>query len=151
MIDNDIPQQTVLYYSKGYSIFKHILGLCLIGSAIGALLMSKKYNVFLILGALLFIVLGVFNFIKGLRQFIDKRAQVIIDNNGIKTVNTKFYEWSYIKNDEVIAEGQGRFTTFYLVYDYPEGTEKLLINDYPIDQPTLIKLLRTYRGRYNKK
>ena len=83
------------------------------------------------------------------KEATNTEPQIIINQKGIKTISTKFYSWEQIKNEEVIIENSGKHTHFYLIYDFPNGTEKLLIDDYETKHLDLEKLLRTYRGRNN--
>lgn len=88
---------------------------------------------------------------KKYKMVTNTAPQIILNNKGIKTISTDFYEWSAIENEEVISEGSGDSTRFYLIYDHPDGAEYLQIDDYNTNQKSLNKLLMLYRGRSKKK
>ena len=80
---------------------------------------------------------------------LDFNPQLIIDETGIKTKTTTFQYWNDIKNEEIIVEGYGKSRTFYLIYEYPNGFEKLNIDAFNKTPKQLENLIRTYRIRNN--
>jgi hypothetical protein len=97
--------------------------------------------------ASLLTITGAFFGYREFRQATNDEPQIILSDKGIRTVSTPFYAWKDIRNEEVIREGSGKSTHFYLTYGHPEGLEKLQIDDYNTDQRALNKLLMLYRGR----
>lgn len=81
----------------------------------------------------------------------NKEPQIIINDKGIKTITTDFYNWKEIENEEVITEGIGKHTHYYLTYNYPNGEEHLQIDDYNTNKRKLNKLLILYRERSKTK
>jgi hypothetical protein len=140
--DPSISEQTIIYYSKIKNLFQTLLGFC--GIAIGIYLSSDSKN---IVFGILILVLGIYLCYKEFKEAFNTTPQIILDDKGIETVNAKFYNWENIKNEEVIRDGFGKNTHYYLVYDYPNGKEYLKIDDYNTNMKILNKLLILYRGR----
>lgn len=144
--DLNVSDETIIYYSrsKNYTQMAIMIGCLVLG--IYFLLMSNSY----IVGTILTII-GVYFGNKEYKEATNKEPQIIINEKGIKTISTDFYSWNEIKNENVIFEGSGKHPSFYLIYDYPFGSEKLKINDYDTDLSSLNKLLIVYRGRSKMK
>jgi ABC-type multidrug transport system fused ATPase/permease subunit len=140
--DPSISKQTIIFYSKIKNLFQMLLGFFCI--AIGIYLLYDSKN---IIFGILILVLGIYISYKDFREAFNTTPQIILDDNGIETVNTKFYNWENIKNEEVIRDGYGKHTHYYLVYDYPNGKEYLKIDDYNTNMKKLNKLLILYKGR----
>jgi len=144
--DLNVSDETIIYYSrsKNYTQMAIMIGCLVFG--IYFLLMSNSY----IVGTILTII-GAYFGNKEYKEAKNKEPQIIINEKGIKTISTDFYSWNEIKNENVIFEGSGKHPSFYLIYDYPFGSEKLKINDYDTDLSSLNKLLIVYRGRSKMK
>ena len=143
--DRSLPQKTIVYFSKAKNTFELVIMLVCLG--IGIFLVAERESY--IIGTLLILVGGYLS-IKELKQVLNSKPQIVLDNRGIKTSATEFKKWTEIKNEEVIMQGSGKTAEFYLVYDYLGGFEKLSIDDYNISPKKLENLLRTYRIRSNK-
>ena len=144
--DLTVANETVIYYSKGKNFVEMAVMLGCLGVGIYLLLKTDSY----ILGSIFSIVGAYFGF-KEYKEATNTEPQIIINDKGIKTISTDFYNWNDIENEEVISEGSGKHTHYYLTYDYPDGAEHLQIDDYDTDQNSLNKLLILYRGRSMKK
>ncbi|MGV3559794.1 hypothetical protein [Larkinella arboricola] len=144
--DLTVSNETVIYYSKGKNFVEMVVMLGCLGIGIYLLLKTDNY----IIGSILSIVGGYFSY-KKYKEATNIEPQIIINDKGIKTISTDFYSWKEIKNEEVVSEGSGKHTHYYLTYDYPDGAEHLQIDDYDTDIRNLNKLLILYRGRSNKK
>jgi hypothetical protein len=143
--DLSIPNETIIYYSKEGNYIEMVTMLFVLGFGIYLLIQTDNY----IIGTI-FSVLGAYFSFNEYRQATDTNPQIIINDKGIWTISTEFYEWSDIENEEVISKLAGKHTTYYLIYDHPDGAEYLNIDDFETDQRSLNKLLIVYRGR-NKK
>jgi len=143
--DLEIPDETIIYYSKGKNLFEMLLFLgCLL---LGLYLIKKETYIF---GTILSVVGAYFGY-REYKQVTNKEPQIIINDKGISTISTEFYSWELIFNEDVIGEGRGENTRYYLVYGHPLGAEHLEIEDYDTDSRSLSKLLGLYRGRYDMK
>lgn len=96
-------------------------------------------------------VFGAYLGFKEYKQATNKEPQITINDKGISTISTGFYSWEFIFNADVVAEGSGKNTRYYLVYDHPHGSEHLEIEDYDTDARSLSKLLGVYRGRWEER
>lgn len=144
--DLTIPIETIIYYSKRKNFVDMAIMLCCLGVGIYLLVKTDGY----IIGSILSILGAYFGF-KEYKEATDTEPQIIINNEGIKTISTDFYQWTEIKNEEVISESSGKHVHYYLIYNHPDGAIHLRINDYETDQKSLNKLLILYRGRSKKR
>lgn len=144
--DLTVDNETVIYYSKGKNLVEMVIMLGCLGVGIYLLLKTDSY----IIGAILSIVGAYFGY-KEYKEATNTEPQIIINDKGIKTISTDFYSWNDIENEEVISEGSGKHTHYYLTYEFPDGTEHLQIDDYDTNLRNLNKLLILYRGRSKKK
>ncbi|TRX30150.1 hypothetical protein FNW52_20410 [Flavobacterium sp. ZT3R18] len=142
--DLSIPKETIIYFAKMKNYIE--MGIMLIGVFGGIFLFTKSENQYWGIG--LIIVCGYLAYLE-FREATNTEPQIIINQKGIKTISTKFYNWESIENEEVIMENSGKYSHFYLTYDFPNGTEKIMIDDYGTEHYDLQKLLKTYRGRNN--
>lgn len=143
--DLTIPSETIIYYSKS----KSLIGLAIMGATlvfgIYVVMGTDRY----ILGAIVAII-GAFASIRSFKMASNTEPQIIISNKGIETISTRFFPWDEIWNEEVVMEGSGSDSRYYLIYDHPEGSVHLHIDDYDTDQRKLNNLLILYRGRSEK-
>ena len=140
--DSEIPTQTYINHPKT-NIIVVIVILFFIIIGIWMLIESE------ISGAICLISIGLcvtYIHFKGTVYF-NKKPQILINNEGIKTINTKFFNWNQIQNEAVVADGNGENARIYLIYEHPEGNEKFEITKLDIDQIKLEKLINIYKGR----
>lgn len=147
MDDYDVPAETIIYYSKSKNFGELIFMLVLMG---GGLYLALKTDSHLIGGGIaIFALVMAF---KEFREATNNEPQIILNDKGIQTIKTEFKTWSEISDEEVVVESSGKNTTCQLVYYYDDYERaELLIDDYNTNQRDLEKLLRVYRGRYEKK
>ena len=144
--DLTIPNETIIYYSKGKNLVEMAVMLCCSGIGVYLLVKTDSY----IIGSVFSVVGAYFGF-KEYKEATNTESQITINSKGIKTISTDFYNWNDIENEEVISEGSGKHMHNYLIYDHPDGAEHLQIDDYDTDQRSLNRLLILYRGRSKKK
>ncbi|NII26956.1 hypothetical protein HB364_17835 [Pseudoflavitalea sp. X16] len=144
--DLAIPAETIIGYSKGKNYFQMAIMLVILGGGVFLIVSTGNY----IVGAIA-VVIGAWLSYKEYRQATNTKPQIIVNDKGIQTISTPFYEWKDITNEEAIGQRSGKHTYYYLIYDYPGGSAKLQIDDYETDQRSLNNLLSLYRGRYQKK
>ena len=143
--DNEIPTETIISFSKNGRSLIMYSGL---GSlALISLTLSILFNIYGIILSILF-VLFIYLFTK---NKIKAQWQITLNENGIQTLNTNFYEWNKVKNEIVTEEGSSKYREYYLTYEHPKGIEKLKIDITEISNIRLEKLMRIYRGRYENK
>lgn len=144
--DLTIQNETIIYYSKGGNFVEMFFMLVLLGFGIYLLVKTDSY----ILGSVL-TLLGAYLSFKEYKEATNTEPQIILNEKGIKTISTDFYSWNEVENEEVISQGSGKHTHYYLTYDHPDGAEHLQIDDYETNQRDLNKLLILYRGRSKNK
>jgi len=144
--DLTIPNETIIFYSKGKNLVEMIIMLGCVAIGIYLLVKTDSY----ILGSIMSIIGAYFGF-KEFKEATNTEPQIILNDKGIKTISTEFYSWNDIKNEEVICEGSGNRARYYLTYDYSNGSERLQIDNYDTNIKKLNKLLILYRGRHKKK
>ncbi|WP_314242998.1 hypothetical protein [Empedobacter tilapiae] len=143
--DLTVADETIIYYSKSKNFVEMAIMLGCLGVGIYSILIGKSY----IVGSILSII-GVFFGYKKYKDATNTEPQIIINERGIKTRSTDFYSWNEIENEDVISKGSGKNIRYYLIYNYPDGSERLLIDNYDIDIKSLNQLLILYRGRSKK-
>ncbi len=143
--DNEIPTETIISFSKNGRSLIMYSGL---GSlALISLTLSILFNIYGIIISILFVIF-IYLFTK---NKIKAQWQITLNENGIQTLNTNFYEWNKVKNEIVTEEGSSKYREYYLTYEHPTGIEKLRIDITEISNIRLEKLMRIYRGRYENK
>jgi hypothetical protein len=143
--DPSVPNETIIYYAKGKNFFEMAIMLVMMGGGIFMLVRTDNYIVGSIMAAV-----GAFLGYREFREATNTNPQIILNEQGIQTIDTPFYKWSEITDEEAISERSGKHTRHYLIYQYPGGQEKLSIDDYETNQKALNKLLILYRGRSQK-
>ncbi|UTA66810.1 hypothetical protein [Emticicia sp. 21SJ11W-3] len=144
--DLTIPNETIIYYSKSKNYLQMILMLLCSAGGVYVLLKTDSY----IIGSVMLLGGAYYSF-REYKEATNTEPQIILNEEGIRTVSTEFYSWQQISNEEVVSEGSGKKSHFYLVYDHPNGSEHLQIEDFDTDAKSLNQLLVLYRGRSNKK
>jgi hypothetical protein len=118
--DLTIQTETIIYYSKGRNYLEMIFMLLLVGVGIYLLVKTDSY----ILGLVL-TLLGAYQSFKEYKEATNTEPQIILNEKGIKTINTDFYSWNEIENEEVVSQVLGKNTNHFLTYDHPDGAEYL--------------------------
>jgi hypothetical protein len=140
--DINVPEETIIYYSKVNQYLEMMGGLVISGCGIALLNIGNEIIGFCILGG------GIFWAYKAYDKANDKNPQIILNEEGIQTASTKFWGWKNIKNEETVMVCSGKRTRFFLTYSHPAGEEKLEISEYATNYKALNNLLIVYRSRY---
>ncbi|MDJ1498417.1 hypothetical protein QNI19_36115 [Cytophagaceae bacterium DM2B3-1] len=143
--DPSVPHETIIYYAKGKNFIEMAFMLLLM---VGGIFLEVRTDTYII-GSLMAVV-GAFLSYRKFREATNTTPQIILNEQGIQTIDTPFYKWSEITDEEAISEGTGNNIRYYLIYQYSGGHEKLSIDDYDINPKSLNKLLILYRGRSQK-
>ncbi len=139
--DIDIPNETIISFETNGSAKTMYYGLgSLIIVNIILLLLLNIYGVIL---SIVFLIVVYRKY----KNTIKIEDQIILNNDGIQTINTNFFRWSQIKNEQVISEGPSSHKKYFLMYEHPLGIEKLRIELYAIDNKKLEELIKIYRNR----
>ncbi len=143
--DPSIPQETAIYYSKSAILVQCIVLLLCLGLGI-YLFIIKQY-----IGAVLLCAFAGYFIYTEYKKAMNKDAQIILNDKGIETISAGFVAWKDITDDEVVTIQAGKSSNTYLQYNYPDGSEKVNINEFDTNKKALENLLHTYRVRSEKK
>lgn len=140
--DLTVANETIIYYSKGKNYMEMAIMLGCLG--VGIYMVTKTDSQ---VPGILLSLAGAFFGYKEYKEATNTEPQIVLNDRGIQTASTAFYEWKDIENDEAISERSGKHAHGYLVYDHPDGAERLQIDDLDTDLKALNALLILYRGR----
>jgi hypothetical protein len=148
--DVDVPTKTVIYFTTTGRLLLILfyLGIGALGLqfTIGAFYPgSHKWVALISISLMAWMLYLIFIMIK---DIVDHRPQIILDNKGVETVKGGFNSWNAISNIRV-TPGSKHDVGSILRYQHPNGMVKLDIAYYSISHDMLDHLLRIYRGRYN--
>jgi hypothetical protein len=92
-----------------------------------------------------------YHYYQNYRQALKNEAQIIINEQGMQTLDTKFLTWDTIFYEEIVYKSKfGKDKAFYLEYEYEQDKESFLLkNEYNIPD-NLEYLLKIYRGRFEQ-
>lgn len=137
--DLSISKQTVINHPKT-NPFAIILILFFLILGISIIVDTKKID------AIILIIIGLYIAYIHFRNtiYFNNKPQILINENGMKTINTEFYKWNEIENENVITKDNKKY---FLVYNHPKGIEKLEITNLNTNQVKLEKLIQIYKGR----
>lgn len=142
--DYTIPPKVLICYSKGQAI-----GLAVIGIIMLCLCVYLYQSGFDIWVTMFLVATGIFMIYSGFKKSGNRHPQIILSYEGIETVDTPFYTWAQINNEDTKFVHHGKSATTYLLYDCPEGHKEIVLGDYDISLGRLEKMLIYYRARYN--
>jgi hypothetical protein len=147
--DPDVPPKTIVYYSKIKKLLWVLVFSISFFAGLGMIYVGQ-YTSNYIFGAILILFGGTFIFIYT-RDAFNQTPQIILDNEGLSTVNTPFYKWQAITDEKIIVRGSGKTRTVYLTYKCPMGSQELKIDDFTVWSGQLERLIRVYRARSDKR
>ncbi len=140
--DPNVPSETIIYYSKRKNYYEMVIMLGCLAFGIYLITQSDRFAS----GIFLILIGGYFAY-REYKKAATTTPQVIINERGIQTISTGFFEWSQIEEEDVEAQGFSKNASRYLAYKHPEGFVRLLIDDLDIDHKELKRLLNIYRAR----
>jgi len=146
--DYSIPVQTEIHYSKKKGIIDLVWIIPIFGFGVYYLISNGITSLigYLILAMpLLYLYLDY-------KIISNRKSQIILNNEGMGTVNVPLYKWTEIHDEKTLTEfAGGKYSRSYLVYIYPNGNEKLQIDNFDIQPKELEHLMDIYRGRSEQK
>ena len=149
--DTTIPDKTIIFFAKKKGYYTILFNILLLSLGIYLLTLSITF----IIPGLFLILATIFLSYKIYKNAQNISAQIILCNDGIETAATQFYNWIDIKNESIFKDHEGGLhagggiNLYYLVYDHPLGSEKVLISDLDTTPQLMTALLAIYRGRSN--
>ncbi|HMG82021.1 MAG TPA: hypothetical protein VK559_03220 [Ferruginibacter sp.] len=142
--DLTVPDETVVYFSKKQALFGALLGVGMV--ALGIFLFKGNE-----ITAVILFGVGLFTMYNQYKEYKNTDPQVTLNNEGIESAGTSFFNWKDISDEDVDVVSSGKSSTSYLVYYCPSGNVRLNISDFTTSTSELRHLLDVYRGRANKK
>ncbi|HEX8021874.1 hypothetical protein [Mucilaginibacter sp.] len=146
--DHTVANEVRVYFSKrkNYLVAGAAAGG---GLAIGIAVILNNPQQYIFVTMLL-IAAGLIAF-TSLKKALNTTPRIIISDKGIETVNTPFYEWKDIYQEEVFTEQADRAIITYFTYASPNGYEKLAIgNDLTHSAQQIESALKLFRSRSDK-
>jgi hypothetical protein len=144
--DTRVPFETRIYYDKRKlsADLAWLLPSLIIAGLMGLLLGATPILFFLL-------AFAGYAIYKTNAKATNREPQIILNERGMQTATTPFFEWRNISNDEAIVTPTARSRSIELKYDHPNGSERFSIIGMDITWKELNKLLILYRGRYDEK
>ncbi|WP_285055352.1 hypothetical protein [Pedobacter ginsengisoli] len=139
--DLSVPAETIIFYARVKNFFQMIMMLAGVAGGVYFLKEGDYYIGVILSAGAAFLAYNEF------KEATNATPQIILNDEGIQTISTPFYKWEQIRNEEAVTEEYSKRSRDYLIYDHPEGSEHLLLDEYKIDKRSLNKLLILYRGR----
>lgn len=140
--DLSVPQETRVYISKMQKRLEFGLGVLVLAVGLFFCVLREDY----VMGSF-FVLVGLLITYIGYRGMINRKPQIIINENGIQTASAPFTDWREVYNEEAYTDASGKNSRNYLSYNCPSGLVKIEISDLDIARKTLSHLLIVYRGR----
>lgn len=150
--DPEVPEETVIRFSRwkqGISIF---LTLLIIGAG-GLWVFFPKDNPLSLSSILSYVVgsvliyFGGVNFWIMVHDFLNRDAQMVIGNHGIKRLGGEYFPWRDIYDEKIIKIGGGKSISFHLIYRCPGGLVDMTLSGLDIERTRLSHVLQVYRNR----
>lgn len=151
-MDPDVPEETVIKFSRWKQGVNILLTLLMIAAG-GVWVFSPKDNPFSLISivsyvvGVVFIYFGAVNFWITVHDFLNRDAQMVIGNHGIKRLGGVYYPWTEIYDEKIIKRGVGKSTSFHLIYHCPGGLVDMTLSGLDIGRTRLSHLLNVYRKR----
>ncbi|MFC0516411.1 hypothetical protein ACFFGT_19545 [Mucilaginibacter angelicae] len=146
--NHTVANEVRVYFSKRKNYL--FAGVAVVGGlaiGIAVILNNPQQYIFLMM---ILIAAGLIAF-SSLKKALNTTPRIIISDKGIETVNTPFYEWKDIYQEEVFTEQEDRSMVTYFTYASPNGYEKLAIgNDLTHSAQQIESALKLFRSRSDK-
>ena len=145
--DETIPDETVIYNSKAFSITIVVLSIFIFAGGIFFLVTAAYARVFvgfLLFGVFLIILALFLGYRHGYEKLKNKEPQLVLNSKGINSNKTGFHKWEEIKNEFIYNDSRDGF----LSYTHSRGYERIKTSNLTIHNGIILsKLLMVYRER----
>lgn len=154
--DETIGNEIVFYFTKYARISKLIPNLIFLsivfilmirGSVISSENKSDKGSA--IIGAVL-LLLGLINIKKGYQRFMNRKAQLIFNQNGITLSDSNLILWVHISNEDIRPTYDGvdpDVRIYSLEFDVDGERKSIPLDEYSVSMDEARRALQTYRLR----
>ncbi|MCC8409116.1 hypothetical protein LJ707_09250 [Mucilaginibacter sp. UR6-1] len=149
--DPNIPFTTNIFYSKVHLTINILFGLLFVamGSIIAYLAIKNNWQLSLKLIAPLIAIAPLYKIFIAFKRMFKKQPELVLENQGLTTIQTGFLNWDQIFNEKVTRTDQGkRGVKFTLSFQHPGGIVHIDISDLDITKSGLERLIRVYKGRF---
>lgn len=150
--DPDVPEETVIRFSRWKHALYVFLALLIVAAG-GLWVLFPKDNPLSLISILSYVVGVVFICFGGVyfwitvHDFLNRDAQMVIGNHGIKRLGGAYYSWAEIYDEKIIRKGVGKSRSLHLKYRCPKGLVDMNLSGLDIGSGRLSHLLRVYRNR----
>jgi len=141
--DKSIPFETKIYISKISKWVFLMSFLMMIGVGVFGIIHAEWYG-YVLAG------IGVWAMYSEIPKYLNSKPQVVLNENGIETINTGFTLWKDILKAFVQFEGVGDNARWYLYINFKKGymgKEKIDISDFNTSARKLEYLIKLYQQR----
>lgn len=145
VVANPIPDETRIYYSKTKELSAIVLWVFVLLAGVYLLTLGTDYFA---AALLCFVLGGVFIYFK-YKTFSDKTPQIILNLDGLQTINNQFYKWSEIESIGITKLEMRGSNYYHLTYKTHQGDElSIRIDNFNIRINDLRLLLYFYQEKY---
>lgn len=155
--DEMVPFETKICYSKTNAMIGMGLGTFFIISGTYFTIATKATSdlvifLFPLVTFLIGLFISYFSF-QNYKKASKNVAQIILNEEGLQTMDSKFFTWDGITKEQVIWEESGDKIKRFLIYEHEGTAEKFFLDDKEIEIgiSELTNLLKIYRGRFEVK
>jgi hypothetical protein len=153
--DKTVPFETKILYPKGDRIQGMIFTILLSVLSFGMYIPSfydNPQNLLLLfpIGFGFFFLFLTYQFYKDYKKAVKKVPQIIINEEGMQTINTNFFIWDSIHRERISLVKEGKATYYCLEYEYERSRETFHLNNSSTSPEKLHHLLKIYRGRFEQ-
>jgi len=144
--DKTIPFETKIYHSKAIKIYYIILIVGLGVFGFYGVINNDWYGYFVI-------IISIVIYYEMVSKYSNKEAQIIINEEGIKTIETEFITWDSVKNISVELQGYGKHAKWYLDIDFKvkdnQGNwgDRIDISDFDTSVRKIEWIIKIYQQR----
>lgn len=151
-LQDDVFQDDIFFPKEliiRFSVKTAILDILIWGSALGfGIYIYTDYK-----GAILLILLSSYLLFLGVRNLINRKVQILINNKGIQLKNELLISWKNIKDEKLVVErnyGKMKIRKKYLSFSAGNSNQYIQINALDISFEILENAIEIYRVRYEK-
>lgn len=132
-------RRIIVFFSKRKTFLSTLLSILFLLFGLFLIVKSNESITVHVFGIICCTIFGLFCLID-IKNFLNRKPQIVISKNGIELNNGKVYKWNEIKNEKIITES----TLKYLTFEHLFGSEKILLNDLDTNEIQIEKLIIMY-------
>lgn len=157
--DPTVPPETIIYPSQVVKVLVIVISVAFVATGIFTFF-AKGFNFNNIIMFLVVLVPAGWIFYQRYKTSVNRKTEmkIVLNNRGMSTPETGFWEWGQIRNEQIIVEESGRSRDISLQFELSgydkQGKNSIkmsLLPEFKTTEGTFEYLLRIYRGRYEQK